>query len=174
MTPAQQQYVQRLSAIEAARVRADLIKRQEFDRANRFWAAWEELHPTKPAQDTVQIAQAAWSSQGFAQQQEMVNVVDWAVSTGRSTRERPVASDDVQRSLCSQLSGSTQKLCQILSDGQPHSREELLNNSQAGDVEFRKHISDIRKFIDDNDLPYYIPKNKSFSKGVYQLKYTTI
>ena len=168
MTPAQQQYVQRLSAMEAARVRADLIKRQEFDRANRFWAAWEELHPTKPAQDTTQIAQAAWSSSAYNRRERTVRLHDW--SDRQSTLNQAVVSqEEVKQSICSQLSERAQVVCEILADGQEHSRDELLQRSQFGDIDFRKHISDMRKVIEDNHLPYDIPKNRSFEKGKYQL-----
>lgn len=169
MTHAQQQYVQRLSAIEAARVRADLIKRREFERANRFWDAWEQLHPiNKPAQDTAQIAQAAWSSSAYVNRERTVRLQDW--SDRQSTLNQvAVSPDEVKQSICSQLSERAQVVCEILADGQEHSRDELLQRSQFGDIDFRKHISDMRKVIEDNHLPYDIPKNRSFEKGKYQL-----
>lgn len=170
MTPAQQQYVQRLSAIEAARVRADLIKRKEFERANRFWAAWEELHPiNKPVQDHTQIAQAAWSGQGFAQRALDVKHDQWVIDKEKPHHGAPVSSYEVKKLICNQLSDRAQVVCNILADGQEHSRDELLHRSQFGDIDFRKHISDMRKVIEDNHLPYNIPKNKSFEKGNYQL-----
>jgi len=142
MTTKQKEFVEKLSGRQALKLYGDLFKKDR-QRAKVFWTAWLEAHPENPQT-----------------QQKETQIIHTETHTHFEFRVK----DEKQKAIF-----------ELLSDMKPHSRQELLELFQkkgwSQDIEFRKHISEIRKHLAACMSPYYIPLNpKGKGYGIYQLK----
>lgn len=166
MTTKQKQFVEKLSGKEAFKIYGDLWKK-DVHRAKEFWTAWESVHPEvkqERQEYATQTAQNAWDGAKYNRV-----IVD--------TPKQEIALDMQTQSYFAWnvKEPKLQAIFNLLSDMREHSRQELLDmfkeKGWEQDIEFRKHISDIRKYLAACQSPYEIPLNKNGSGyGVYQLK----